>query len=160
MKLNLEEISDAFAENFAQRGELGASLSVWHAGREVLSLAAGFRDRARTEPWTAQTPVLVWSATKGIAAACALHALANPCRPRLCPPSPPHLLRFPTRRAVACHLDMRVTEIWPEFANAGKSEITFAELLSHRAGLAALSRETSVFDYDEVIRALEEQEPL
>ena len=34
-----------------------------------MSLAGGWRDRKETSPWTAETPVLFWSATKGLAAA-------------------------------------------------------------------------------------------
>ena len=59
-----DRMTALFHENFAAHGELGASVSVWREGREVMSLAGGFRDRAKTEPWTAETPVLVWSATK------------------------------------------------------------------------------------------------
>jgi CubicO group peptidase (beta-lactamase class C family) len=72
--MHTEHLTALFHENFAAFGELGASVCVWHEGREVLSLAGGFRDRAKTEPWSAETPVLFWSATKGLAAACLLHA--------------------------------------------------------------------------------------
>ena len=70
----IEKLAALFEENFTAFGELGASLCVWRGGCEVLSLAGGFKDRAKTEPWTAETPVLFWSATKGLAAACLLHA--------------------------------------------------------------------------------------
>ena len=43
-------------------GEIGASVSVWQAGREVVTLAGGFCERERVRPWTADTPTLVWSA--------------------------------------------------------------------------------------------------
>lgn len=118
-------------------GELGASLSVWHDGREVLSLAHGFIDREKTQPWTVATPVLFWSATKGPAAACVLHAC----------------------EAYGIPLTARVAEIWPEFAAAGKETITLAQLLSHQAGLAGLSKEVSVLDYDALIAALAEETP-
>ena len=51
-------------------------------------------------------------------------------------------------------------EFWPEFAQAGKEEITFAQLLSHQAGLCALDRRVDVLDYGAVIQALEAQKPL
>src|SRR5947209_1175361 len=107
-------IAELFAENFTRRGELGASVSIWENGREILSLADGWCDREKTRAWTAETPVLVYSATKGSAAACVLHALEKS----------------------ALTLDLRVAEIWPEFAAAEKSEITVGQVLSHRAGLA------------------------
>ena len=126
-----------FVENFTSFGELGASVSVWREGREVVSLAEGWRDREMTLPWTAETPVLVWSATKGLAAACLLHACQE------------HGVAITTR----------VTELWPEFAQAGKAEVTIAEVLSHQAGLSALTREVSVLDYEAVISALAAEAP-
>jgi hydroxymethylbilane synthase len=71
---DMADIEALFQENFSAFGEVGASVSVWKDGREILSLAGGWRDRQQTLPWTADTPVLVWSATKGPAAACVLHA--------------------------------------------------------------------------------------
>ena len=127
-----------FEENFRTRGDLGASVSVWHRGREVLSLAHGFCDRARTRPWTEQTLVPVWSATKGPAAVCCLMAL--------------HEAGLP--------LDAPVAEVWPEFVGAGKAEVTFAHLLTHTAGLCALDERVPIFDYDAVIAALEHQRPI
>jgi CubicO group peptidase (beta-lactamase class C family) len=56
--------------------------------------------------------------------------------------------------------ETRVAEIWPEFANAGKEAVTLGRLLSHQAGLAALSADVSVFDYDAVAGALAYQTPL
>jgi CubicO group peptidase (beta-lactamase class C family) len=53
-----------------------------------------------------------------------------------------------------------VAEFWPEFGQASKSEITFAQLLSHQAGLCALDEAVDVEDYPAVIAALEKQTPL
>jgi len=136
--VNLEAVRKIFAENFEKRGEIGASVSIWKNGEEVLSLADGFRDRNRTLPWTAQTPVLVWSTTKGPSAACLLHAL----------------------HAHGLDLDRRVAEVWPEFGRTRKEWVTFGELLSHRAGLAVLERDVRGDNYAAVIEALEEQSRL
>lgn len=131
-------LAPIFAENFTARGELGASVSVWRDGRELVSLADGFRDRQRTQRWDAGTLVLVYSATKGPAAACVLKCLWE----------------------AGIGLDERVATVWPRFGQAGKGGITFADLLAHRSGLAALDHPPDVFDYAGVIRALEEQAPL
>lgn len=136
--MNLERVNSAFLENFSSRGELGASVSVWRRGHEVLSLGAGFCDREKARPWTASTLVLFWSATKGPSAACVLHSLQQ------------HKLT----------LETRVAEIWPEFAQNGKGAITMGEILSHRAGLAALDETVPVTDYAAVIDALARQAPL
>lgn len=135
--MNLDRLASLFAENFTAHGELGASVCVWHEGREVLSLADGFKDRAKTEPWTAETMALVWSATKGPAAACVLHA----CQEH------------------GVDLTTRVADVWPEFAPAGKESVTIAELLSHRAGLPALWVEAPVLDHGAVAAALAAAKP-
>ena len=132
-----EKVAALFAENFQHYEELGASFSVWQDGEELLSLANGFRDRERTEVWSAETPVLVWSATKGPAAACLLHA----CQER------------------QVSLTSRIAEFWPEFGVNGKDAITIGQVLSHQAGLPALSVEISVFDYHAVVEALAAERP-
>ncbi len=135
--MNFPRIAELFEENFTARGELGASVSIWRGEREVVSLAGGFQDRERTCPWAAETPVLFWSATKGLAAGCLLHA----CQEH------------------GVSLVEKVARYWPEFGVNGKEEITIAQLLSHQAGLASLSRDVPVLDYDAVVQALAEQTP-
>ena len=127
-----------FQENFDRLGELGGAISVWQNGKPIVDLHGGYRDRHHEQPWTADTLVLVWSATKGLGSACVLHVLQEN----------------------KIDLDWRVIEFWPEFAHAGKENITIAQLLSHQAGLAALDRPVDVLDYTSVIHALEEQAPL
>ncbi len=134
----LQGLKPLFLENFENFGELGAAVSAWQNGKPIIDLYGGFRDARREHPWTSDTPVLVWSATKGIGSGCVLHVLQE------------HNLK----------LDQRVAELWPEFAQAGKEKITLAQLLSHQAGLCALDRRVDVLDYDTVIRALETQKPL
>src|SRR5437899_8344509 len=133
----LQRLKPLFHENFERFGELGAAVSVWQHGKPIIELCGGFRDARREHPWTSDTLVLVWSATKGIGSACLLHALQE------------HKI----------NLDQRVAEFWPEFAQSGKDNITLAQLLSHQAGLCALDRRVDVVDYDAVIRALEVQKP-
>jgi len=134
----LQRLKPLFQENFEKFGELGAAVSVWQNRKPVVDLYGGFCDARHEKPWTADTLVLVWSATKGIGSACLLHALQE------------HKI----------NLDRPVAEFWPEFAQAGKEKITLAQLLSHQAGLCALDRRVDVLDYDAVIRALEAQKPL
>ena len=136
--MNHERLAQLFDENFSRYDELGAAVSVWRHGKSILELHGGFRDAEREQPWTADTVVLFWSATKGLGSACLLHALQE--------------------RGIG--LDRRVAEFWPEFAQAGKNEITFTQLLSHRAGLSALDESGDVLDYSAVIAALEKQKPL
>ena len=132
------QLESLFQENFEKFGELGTAVSVWQNGKPIVDLCGGFCDVHREKPWTADTLVLVWSATKGIGSACLLHALQE------------HKI----------DITQRVAEFWPEFAQAGKDKVTLAQLLSHQAGLCALDRRVDVLDYDAVIRALEAQIPL
>lgn len=111
-------VRDAFARNFAERGELGASLCVIVAGRTAVDLWGGFADPAREQPWREDTLVMVHSCTKGAAALCA-HVLAA---------------------RGALDVDAPVARYWPEFAAAGKERIPVRMLLNHRAGLAAIDR--------------------
>lgn len=142
MQLNASDLFNRlkpiFDDNFEKFGDLGAAVSVWQNGKPLLDLYGGFCDTGREKPWVADTLVLVWSATKGIGSACLLHV-------------------FQERNI---QLDRRVAEFWPEFGQAGKDNITLAQLLSHQAGLCGLDQRVDVLDYSGVIRALEAQTPL
>ncbi|MGB9353798.1 MAG: serine hydrolase domain-containing protein [Pseudolabrys sp.] len=142
MALNADDLAERirllFEENFSRFGELGAAVSIWQGEKSVLELQGGFRDARRETPWTSETLVLFWSATKGLGSACLLHVLQE--------------------RSIA--LERRVAEFWPEFGQSGKEEITLAQLLSHQAGLPALDESVDVVDYAAVVRALEKQKPL
>jgi len=133
-----QRITPLFEENFQKFGELGAAVSIWQNGKAIVDLEGGFKDARREHPWTSDTLVLIWSATKGLGNACALHVLQD------------HKI----------DIERRVAEFWPEFAQAGKENITLAQVLSHQAGLAALDRKVDVLDYPGVIAALEKQKPL
>jgi CubicO group peptidase (beta-lactamase class C family) len=134
----LQRLKPLFWENFEKFGELGAAVSIWQNGKPLIDLYGGYRDARREKPWTGDTLVLVWSATKGIGSTCVLHALQE------------HNIG----------LERPVAEFWPEFGQAGKDKITVAQLLSHQAGLCALDQRVDVLRYDAVIQALESQKPL
>jgi CubicO group peptidase (beta-lactamase class C family) len=133
-----QRVKPLFQENFDKLGELGAAVSVWQNGKPIIDLYGGFHDAGRQKPWTTDTLVLVWSATKGIGSACVLHALQQQ----------------------KIELNQAVAKFWPGFAQANKDKITLGQLLSHQAGLCALDQRVDVLDYDAVIRALEAQVPL
>jgi CubicO group peptidase (beta-lactamase class C family) len=106
----------AFEENFRERGELGAAVTVTVDGVTVADLWGGWADAARTRAWERDTVVNVWSTSKGPTALCA-HILAD--------------------RGLL-DLDAPVAAYWPEFAAAGKEGVLVRHLLSHRAGLSGL----------------------
>ncbi|MET8409646.1 serine hydrolase domain-containing protein [Streptomyces sp. NPDC005195] len=133
-------VRTAFEENFRDRGELGAAVTVMLGGETVVDLWGGWADAAGTRPWERETLVNVWSTSKGPTALCA-HILAD--------------------RGLL-DLDAPVAAYWPEFAAAGKEAVLVRHLLSHRAGLAGL-REPHTFeqlcDWELTVGRLAAQEP-
>jgi len=135
-----EPVREAFAENFTRRHELGGACCVYHRGEKVVDLWGGVRNKATGEPWEEDTMVLVYSATKGLAAMTL--ALAH-SRGRL-------------------DYDERVCSYWPEFAQQGKEKITVRHLLAHQAGLFAFDEPADrsvVADLDRLAVVLARQTP-
>ncbi|WP_406130487.1 serine hydrolase domain-containing protein [Streptomyces sp. NBC_00989] len=133
-------VRTAFEENFRDRDELGAALTVTVGGETVVDLWGGWADAARTRPWEQDTLVNVWSTTKGPVALCA-HILAD--------------------RGLL-DLDAPVATYWPEFAAAGKENVLVRHLLSHRAGLAGLREPHSLaqlYDWELTTERLAATEP-
>lgn len=133
-------LRDAFADNFRERGELGAAVAVYLDGRRVVDLWSGWADVARRRPWRADTLVNVFSVGKALIALCA-HQLVE--RRRL-------------------DLDTPLTRWWPEIGAAGKEALTLRHVLSHRAGLPALAEplaDDAMLDWRRIVGALERQPP-
>lgn len=133
-------VRTAFEENFRDRDELGAAVTVTVGGETVVDLWGGWADAARTRPWERDTLVNVWSTTKGPVALCA-HILADR-----------GLIDF----------DAPVATYWPEFAAAGKENVLVRHLLSHRAGLAGLREPHSLaqlYDWELTTERLAAMEP-
>ena len=63
-------VKDAFAANFAERGEVGAAVCVVQDGEVVVDLVGGWADEARTRPWICAMSMPAGSISSiGIAAA-------------------------------------------------------------------------------------------
>jgi CubicO group peptidase (beta-lactamase class C family) len=134
------DVREAFAENFAHHGEVGAAIAVTVEGRPVVDLWAGHADAARTRRWQRDTIVNIASATKSPAATCA-HRLAG---------------------QGLLDLDAPVASYWREFAQAGKAAIAVHLLLSHRAGLPAIDQPLpteALYDWGAMTGALAAQAP-
>lgn len=114
----LETIREAFAANFAEDLELGASFCVMRKGEVLVNLVGGWRDRAKKALWDEETLVPIYSTTKPIAALMVAHAIAEYAD-----------ITYGTP----------VSEIWPEFGAAGKAHLTIAEVMSHQAGLCGFA---------------------
>jgi CubicO group peptidase (beta-lactamase class C family) len=122
-----QPVREELAARLASGDELGASLVINLDGEVVTDLWGGFRDEARTTPWTADTIVNVWSTTKTVTN---LAALMLVDRGLLDPYAP-------------------VARYWPEFAANGKQDIEVRHLLSHTSGVSGWEQPFAVEDmYD------------
>ena len=135
-----ECVRDAFVENFARRRELGGACCAYYGGEKVVDLWGGIRNKATGEPWQQGTMVIVYSATKGLAAM---------------------TLAIAHSRGWLDY-EERVSAYWPEFAQQGKERITVRQLLAHQAGLYALDEHVDrdvVADLDRLAAVLARQKP-
>ncbi|PZT72970.1 MULTISPECIES: serine hydrolase domain-containing protein [unclassified Streptomyces] len=136
-----EPVREAFMENFARHGDIGAAVCVYQHGRLVVDLWGGCADPETGRLWTRDTLQLVYSATKG-ATATAAHMLAE--------------------RGLL-DLDAPVARYWPEFSANGKADIPVRWLLSHQAGLVALDQPLPLAEalaWEPMAAALAAQRPL
>jgi CubicO group peptidase (beta-lactamase class C family) len=135
-----EAVRKAFADNFSRRRELGAACCLYRRGEKVVDLWGGIRNRTTGEPWNEDTMVLVFSATKGLAAMTMAIAHSR------------GWLEY----------DERVCTYWPEFAQQGKEKVTVRQLLAHQAGLFAIGERVDrrvVADLDRLAVVLARQKP-
>lgn len=126
---------DAFAANFAVRGEVGAAVHVVHRGEVVVDLVGGWADEDRTRPWAHDTLVDVYSAGKGLLAVLALQLVDQG----------------------VLALDQPIADVWPEFGTGGKETATVAHALTHRAGAPAIREvltDEDLLDWERMTGAL------
>ncbi|MFI4974046.1 MAG: serine hydrolase domain-containing protein [Caulobacterales bacterium] len=105
-----EGVRQAFAANFAQHDDVGASLAVCIDGEMVVDIWGGWTDETRQQAWSRDTIVNTFSSTKTATALCAL-LLAD--RGEL-------------------DVDAPVRKYWPEFSSP---DVTPRHCLAHTAGL-------------------------
>jgi CubicO group peptidase (beta-lactamase class C family) len=120
-----KSVRDVFASTFAAEPpyrNAGASLCIYVGGQCVVDIHGG--EATARQAWTADTLVNIWSATKGVVAI-AVAMLVDK-----------GLLSYTER----------VATYWPEFAQAGKADITVAQLMSHQAGLNGYVEPTTLAD--------------
>lgn len=136
----LEALYDTFADNFRDSGECGAAFAVHQHGELIVSLWAGDADRNGETPYGEDTLANVFSCSKGVLALLALQQVA----------------------AGNLDLDRPVADYWPEFAAAGKEEITARQLLCHRAGLVAFNERVAdelIYDWPGACAQVAASEP-
>jgi CubicO group peptidase (beta-lactamase class C family) len=134
-------VAEAFERTFADLGEIGAAVAVFHRGRLVVDLAGGV-DPVGERPFTRESLVVVSSCTKVAMTTCVL-MLAD---------------------TGAIDLDAPVATYWPQFGRAGKAEIPVRWVLSHQAGLPYPDPESGLHGLDQftgpaLVAQLEAQAP-
>jgi CubicO group peptidase (beta-lactamase class C family) len=133
-------VREAFIENFNRRRELGGACCAYYRGEKVVDLWGGIRNKTTGEPWERDTMVIVYSATKGLAAMTMAVAHSRGW----------------------LDYDERVCTYWPEFAQQGKEKVTIRQLLGHQAGLFAFDEPVDrnvVADLDRLAMVLARQKP-
>lgn len=136
-----EKVAEAFAENFQAGLELGAAFAVMRAGEHIVDIRGGFVDKAAEKPWSPDTIACVYSSGKAVLALLVARAVSEG----------------------ALSYEAPVSDYWPEFAEAGKAEITVAEMMSHQAGLCGIQNEMAPetwLDWEAVTRRLAAMAPL
>jgi CubicO group peptidase (beta-lactamase class C family) len=123
-------VADAFRANLEELGELGAAFAAYVSGRKVVDIWGGVADARDGRPWTGDTLQLVFSGTKGLTAAC---------------------MMLVAERGLV-DVERPVAEYWAEFAACGKADVTVADILTHRAGLAAVTEDLELDDLLDPIR--------
>ena len=135
-----EGVRTAFAANFADHGDVGASFCATLKGETVVDIWAGVADAETQAPWEKDTIVNVYSTTKTM---CALTALLLADRGQLDFAKP-------------------VAHYWPEFAAGGKAGVTVAMLMAHSSGLSGFKEKITkedLYDWDKVTSLLAAQAP-
>jgi CubicO group peptidase (beta-lactamase class C family) len=137
----LHGVRQAFENNFSQGLELGARFALAIEGDVVVDLIGGWADRARSQPFAEDTLTSVFSTTKAIASV-VIARLVDSGR---------------------LDYEERVADVWPEFAAAGKGEITVGQALSHQAALPGFAESmdsAAWFDWDFIATKLATMAPL
>jgi len=134
------ELQAAADEMVATPAETGLQVAVHRYGRVIADVAAGVANPRTGEHVTPGTLFYAASAGKGVTTSLA-HVLAERGD-----------LRY----------DMRLADVWPEFAARGKERTTVRHVLLHTAGLPGLPRQTTIdqlCDWDHMCAVLADAEP-
>ena len=130
-----EGVRRAFADNFAEQGEVGAAVCVVVDGEIVVDLVGGWTDADQTRPWDPETIVDFYSVGKAVVGLLALQLVDEGL----------------------IGLDDPIAEVWPEFGVGGKETATVRHALSHQAGVPAIRQPLSnddLWHWDRMVDAL------
>ncbi|WFE65927.1 serine hydrolase domain-containing protein [Micromonospora sp. WMMD714] len=105
--------------------EAGVQVAAYRHGRLIVNETAGTADTATGRPLTADTPIFSASTGKSLTST-VVHVLAEQGR---------------------LDYDLRLADVWPEFARHGKHTVTLRHVLTHTAGVPALPADVTPADF-------------
>ncbi len=134
-----ETVRDVFTQNFTERGEVGAAVSVYIRGEPVIDLWGGIADVSSQLPWKRNTRACMMSVAKGVTSL-VVHRLTGELR---------------------LDIDRPIASYWPTFGANGKAQITLRQVLSHTAGMpfAQGVARGGLYDWQLMTDALASQAP-
>ena len=135
-----EAVKAAFEKNFADHGEVGASVCLSVNGETAVDLWGGMANSETGDIWQEDTVSIVFSCTKAATALCA-HMLID--QGKLDPAA-------------------LVSKYWPEYARNGKENTTVQMMLNHESALPALREPVKpggFNNWEYMISRMEEEEP-
>ncbi len=137
-----EAVGDAFRDNFARGQEHGAGFCAYQNGELIADLRGGWADRKKTQKFSEDTLVAVFSSGKA-AASLVIAFLADEDR---------------------LGYDTPLASIWPEIKDPRIGALTVAQIMSHQSGLSGITnphfKAEDWLNWDLVCGELEAQEPL
>ena len=137
---HFEPVREAFAALLTQGQQRGGAVCIQIAGESVVDIWGGVAGQSSEQLWQKDTLVNLFSCTKTFTAVAALQLVAEG----------------------ALDLDAPAAELWPEFAQQGKSCITLRQLLCHRAGLPAIRSPLpaeALYNWPQMTQALVREQP-
>ncbi|WP_439134836.1 serine hydrolase domain-containing protein [Pseudomaricurvus sp.] len=135
-----EPVQQAFETLFLEYGEIGSAVTLIHEGETVVNLWAGTRDKEGQHPWQENTRLNVFSVSKAVVAVAVLQLVERG----------------------ALSLDQKIAELWPEFAQSGKQDITVRQVLTHRSGVNAFHPKVpddAIYDWQSITGWIAEETP-
>jgi CubicO group peptidase (beta-lactamase class C family) len=135
-----QRVHDVLAANLDAGREVGTSVYVNVGGVDVVDLWGGWREKEQTTPWTEDTLVTVFSATKTVTSLAVLTLVDRGDLDVYAP----------------------VADYWPEFAQNGKERVEVRHILGHTSGVSGWELPFTfddAFDMDGATARLAAQRP-
>lgn len=118
-----EKVRDQFIDHFKNgKGtgveELGSSFVAFHKGKCVVALFGGYSDKSKTKPFDKDTLTVIFSSGKSVMSCVAVSQIA--------------------KKRIGW--ETKIAEVWPEFGQGKKENVTYKDMLEHMGGCAWLEK--------------------